>query len=265
MAAEGSDGMNPINFFLAHGVNVFPIRAGTKQPEVPKGTSWKRWQGPRPTGSYGVELGALIVIDGDSSKSTAWIRAKCPSTPFRVLTGPHHDPTDTGRGVHFYYRAPAGITPPFIHRDRLVIEGRRLGQYVVGPGSLHPTGCAYTASEWSWDWNDLPVFPADFLFNDGTGSNTPPGAPYQLPERLVAGERSHGLFCLLRHMKANGSTMEMGRSAVELCNANRCEPPKRFKDFEGWFRRAWHLADRPDFGKWEIVDRREVAFVEFPL
>lgn len=87
-----------IDCFLAHGVNVFPIRPGTKKPDVPEGGSWKNWTGPRPTGPYGVELGALIVVDADSAKALAWIRANCPPTPFRVQSGPYHDGSP-GRGV----------------------------------------------------------------------------------------------------------------------------------------------------------------------
>jgi hypothetical protein len=103
-----------IAFFLANGVNVFPIRPGTKEPNVPKGTSWKSYASPV-VPPYGVELGSLIVVDGDSSAATKWIRANCPATPFRVQSGPHHNVADNGRGVHFYFRAPAGdITPAML-------------------------------------------------------------------------------------------------------------------------------------------------------
>lgn len=249
--------MNPIDFFLANGVNVFPIRPGTKQPDVPKGTSWKAWPGPRPTGSYGVELDALMVVDGDSSPSTAWIRANCAATPFRVLTGPHHDPKDKGRGVHFYYRAPEHPTPAFIHRDGLVIEARRAGQYVVGPGSIHPSGCTYKASDWSWSWNDLPVFPGDFEFDDGTRRTTLAGQPYEVPECVMAGERTAELFKFVRSFKARGASEEMARFAVEQFNRDRCEPPKPAQWLWRWFDRAWHQADRPDFAQLAIVAEAE--------
>ena len=249
--------MNPIDFFLTHGVNVFPISPGTKEPDVPKGTSWKSWQGPRPTGPYGVELGALMVVDGDSSLSTAWIRANCPATPFRVQTGPHHDSSDMGRGVHFYYRAPACQTPAFIHRDGLVIEARRAGQYVVGPGSIHPSGCTYTSTNWSWSWDGLPVFLADFAFHDGTRLTTLAGQRYEVPERVTAGERTAELFKFARSFKARGASEQMARYAVEVFNRDRCEPPKSDEWLLRWFNRAWHQADRPDFAQLPTITEDE--------
>jgi len=251
--------MNPIDFFIANGVHVFPIRPGTKQPDVPKGSSWKGWTKPV-TAPYGVELGTLLVVDGDSAMSTAWIRANCPATPFRVQTGPHHDGTE-GRGVHFYYRAPATATPPFIHCDKLAIEARRAGQYVVGPGSQHPSRCIYRACDWSWVWYDLPVFPADFPFDDGCRRTTVAGEPYEVPECVTAGERTHELFRFVRGFKARGASEEMARFAVEQFNRDRCEPPKSETWLSQWFRRAWHQADRPDFGKQQLtLDASDVAY-----
>jgi hypothetical protein len=254
----------PLDFFLAHRVAVFPICEGSKAPAVPKGTDWADWddfQRSRPDGSYGVVLGSLMVIDGDSQASTAWIRANVPPTPFRVQSGPHHD-RSRGRGVHFYFRAPQRVTPAFIHRDHLVIEARRRGQYVVGPGSVHPSGCTYRVSTWSWRWDDLPVFPAEFLFDDGTGHTSAAGAPYEPPERMVAGERTHELFRLLRHMKALGASIEETRYCVELYNRNRCEPPKSDSWLRSWFPRAWNLADRPGFSALPqaSIDLSKVAY-----
>jgi hypothetical protein len=171
-----------------------------------------------------------------------------PATPFTVMSGPYHDGA-SGRGQHHYFRAPDQPTPAFIHRDSLVIEARRLGQYVVGPGSVHPSGCVYTAADWSWQWDDLPVFPSEFVFDDGTGSTSATGAPYQPAERMVTGERTHELFRLVRHMKALGASMEATRFTVELANANRCEPPKSAAWLASWFPRAWGQPDRPGFGQ----------------
>ncbi len=250
--------MNPIDWFLAHKVNVFPIRPGTKQPEVVG--SWKGYRGPRPTGSYGVELGTLIVIDGDSATNTAWIRAHVPATPFRVQTGPHHDGTP-GRGVHFYFRSPAAALPAFIHRDGLVIEVRRLGQYVLGPRSTHPSGCTYKPSIWSWDWNDVPVFPADFQFDDGTGRTSPLGAPYEVPDCVTAGERTHELFRYVRSLKALGASEAEARFAVEVFNRDRMDPPKSDEWLRAWFPRAWHNPDRPDFGSFTFPETTPTAIV----
>ena len=245
--------MNPLDFFYQNGVCLFPIQPGTKEPAVPKGTSWKGYITPvKPP--YGVDLASsLVVVDGDSSVSTAWIRAHCPPTPFRVLTGPHHDAMDAGRGVHFYYRAPDANLPRFLHRDTLIIECRSRDQYVVGPMSVHPSGCTYKPSDWSWQWTDLPVFPADFLFDDGSviigGSAS--GATYEVPDVMPRGHRRHELFRLIRSCKSH-SDKATTRAFVLQAMANKCQPPMTLADFtpesfDAWFSRSWRQADRAGF------------------
>ena len=246
--------MNPLNFFHEHRVGVFPISHGTKVPAVPKGTNWQDWDDfvrPRPVMPYGVVLGSLLVVDGDTAAATAWIRAHVPETPFRVQTGPYHDGS-SGRGVHFYYRAPSVATPAYIHRDHLAIEARRAGQYVVGPESKHPTGCTYKVShDWTWRWEDIPTFPADFVFEDGSVRPIAvEGAPYVMPAGIVtAGERTDQLFRFLRSCKARGECKEDALNSVKLFNIARCEPPKSDAWLRSWFGRAWNQSDRPDFNQ----------------
>jgi hypothetical protein len=257
--------MNPLNWFAAHRVKVFPVQPGAKTPAVPRDTSWNEWDDftrPRPSGSYGVVLGSLLVVDADSPATASWIAQHVPATPFTVLSGPYHDGS-AGRGRHHYFRAPDVLTPAFIHRDHLAIEARRIGQYVLGPDSVHPSGCIYEACEWSWRWDDLPMFPVDFAFNDGTGTTSEVGAPYEPPRRMVQGERSHELFRLVRHMKALGASIEETRYTVELYNANRCDPPKSDKWLRAWFPRAWGHRDRPDFGFPAIDAQPDVPMTDF--
>lgn len=245
--------MNPLAFFLEHRVRVFPITRGTKRPAVDQGTSWTDWDDfmrSRPEKPYGVVLGSLLVVDGDCEQTTAWIREHVPATPFRVQSGPHHDGSP-GRGVHFYFRAPQPPTPAFIRRDGLVIEARRAGQYVVGPGSPHPAGCIYKVShQWTWRWDDIPVLPSDFAFEDGSVRPVAAeGASYDVPDTVAAGERTAELFRFLRSCKAKGLSVEMARFAVEQFNRTRCEPPKSDAWLRSWFGRAWSQTDRPGFGQ----------------
>jgi hypothetical protein len=242
--------MKPLDFFLQHQVAVFPISRGTKVPAVPKGTHWAAWDDfsrPRPAGAYGVVLGALIVVDTDTPDAETFVAASLPSTPFRV---------QTLRGWHRYYAAPASPTPATIHRAGLAIECRRHGQYVVGPGSLHKNGqFIYTAMPWSWDWNDLPVFPADFMFDDRVGQVGVGAAfeAYEPPDRICNGERHHELFRLIRHLKALGNDRATVRYAVGRYNKERCdEPLTEDGHFESWFGRAWSLTDRSGFGSFDV-------------
>ena len=247
--------MNPLKFFLDNRVKVFPVVRGKKAPAVPAGTSWADWDDfkrTRPASPYGVVLGKLTVVDGDSPEAVMWIRCNLPETPFRVQTGPYHEAKLLGRGVHFYFRTPDGpMLPSYIRRNGLAIEARRQDQYVLGPGSLHPSGCTYKPTEWSWRWEDLPVFPADLKFDDGTcvtstidGTYTPPNG------EITSGERTDALFRYLRHMKArNTYPMDVVREYVWAFNQTRCTPPKSRSWFESWFTRSWNHYDRPDFGQ----------------
>jgi Bifunctional DNA primase/polymerase, N-terminal len=237
-----------IDFFISNGVRVFPIKPGTKAPAC---ESWPNYSGPRPTASYGVALATqLTVVDADEPATLAWCLAQLPPTPLRVQTGPFHSGAP-GRGVQFYYRTPAGpMRPAYIHRDTLSIEARRQGQYVLGPGSKHPTGCIYTPTDWSWQWNDLPEFPADFNFDDGTCATSSVDGKYVRPTGdVTAGERTHELFRYLRHLKARDFDEEQTRNYVWWFNQTQCKPPKSEAWFRSWFGRSWRTADRPGFNQ----------------
>ena len=230
-------------WFFDHGVGIFPIVTPGKEPAC---KSWDDYTCTREHASrfknFGVRLGnGLAVADTDKAETERWFQQHGPSTPFVVLTA---------RGVHRYFRI-ASRQPKFIHRDGLTIEFRNEGQYVVGPGSVHRTGAVYSAQEWSWRWEDIPFFPADFLFDDGScGRRSEPGQingeGYEFPETVSQGERHAELFKLIRSMKALGAERETVRWLVTEANVNRCRPPlKEDATFESWFARAWSNPDRP--------------------
>ena len=112
---------------------------------------------------------------------------------------------------------------------------------------MHPTGQVYTAAPWSWCWEDIPFFPADFLFDDGScGSRaTPPGERFFVPDVIPEGERHDLLFKQLRSWKFIFEEDE-ARENIHLLNITRCKPPlPEDDDFERWFRRNWRRPDRP--------------------
>ena len=161
-----------------------------------------------------------------------------------MTSGPYHDGTP-GRGQHHYFRAPERPTPAFIHRDHLVIEARD----VWASMSSALTACiqrdASTPPQRGRGHGRTSlVFPADFVFSDGTRSTSTAGAPYEPPDRIANGERHHELFRLLRHMKGLGANIERARYVVALYNQNRCDTPLvEGAAFESWFHRAWGLPD----------------------
>lgn len=233
-----------------NGVHVFPIRFRGKEPIV---KSWDDFVCTREEAAgyknYGVRLESWLgVIDTDTLESEAWALEHLPLTPFKVRTA---------RGTHRYYRL-SRPTPKFLHRDGLTIEFRNAGQYVLGPGSVHPTGVVYEADPWSWNLSDITIFPTDFVFDDrpgfDNGAGNVPGAcgslaagtAYEFPEVCYAGERHDALFKLLRSFKALGNDYDSTRQLIGLANANRCSPPLAVNpEFERWCRRAWDNPDRP--------------------
>jgi len=234
----------PAQWFHDHNVGVFPLKTRSKEPACKwLGYSCSREHAARFV-NYGVRLGTMAVVDPDCHDTIAWCERNLPDTPFLVRTA---------RGFHVYYRlASSDGVPKFLHRDGLTIEFKNAGQYVVGPGSVHPSGAVYTAVEWSWRWDDIPVFPANFLFDDGScGRRSAPGVigeRYEFPTAGVGkGERHAELFKLLRSLKAQGYEQADARIVIVFANENGCRPPLPDSQIfdNGWFARAWGNPDRP--------------------
>lgn len=231
-----------------HGESVFPLLERSKEPAV----RWKTYRSTRQQAArlthYGIWLrGRLIVIDADSPEVAAWMAAHLPPTPFWVSTGPYHDDS-AGRGAHWYYRLDVPL-PKFMHRDGLTIESRNGDCYVVGPGSRHPSGVIYTASNWSWQWSDIPPFPSDFCFDDGScgarSASSAPAAPFEFPTAVTAGERHSMLFKQIRSWRHIFERKE-AREGIHLMNLAHCRPPLvEDATFDRWFARVWNQPDRP--------------------
>jgi hypothetical protein len=235
--------VNPRTWFYDLNIFIFPTH--DKVPAVAKGTSQFDFRCTRDQASrfkeYGVPLGLFGVADSDSPETEAWVAAHLPPTPFQVRTA---------RGLHRYYRL-VWDAPHFFHRDTHTIEFRHRGQYVVGPGSVRPNGAAYMAAPWSWNINDVPFFPKDFLFDDGScgqfaANSTDDAEGYEFPDAVHGGRRHWELHRLLRSWKGSGFSMEEAREIVHLANENRCYPPlAEDAKFEKWFVRQWNKPDRP--------------------
>lgn len=238
-------------WFFDHGIGTFPIITPGKEPAC---GSWDDFTTTRDRvarfRNYGVRLGGcrqgwLAVLDTDNAETEAWVVRHVPPTPFMV---------QTARGLHRYYRLLMP-EPKFIIRDGLTIEFRNQGQYVVGPGSIHPgdvargipPGRVYTAADWSWRWDDIARFPADFDFGTrAPGQGGSSAGPFELPEEIRSGERHHQLFRLTRSLKGLGVDKNTTREQVTLANLKFCKPPlDEDQKFDAWFERAYEQPDRP--------------------
>jgi Bifunctional DNA primase/polymerase, N-terminal len=230
-------------WFHDHGVHVFPVHG--KEPAVPKGSSWKDWRGDvARLRNYAVALSAALgVLDTDNRDDELWVLQQIahrviPDTPLLV---------ETARGFHRYYRL-AGPLPKFLHRDGHTLEFRNEGQYVVGPGSAHPSGTTYTALYWSWRWEDIPFFQADFVFDDRPLAASSDGQPLTLPEIINEKERHETLHKLMRSLAAHGVPLEGALKTCAAANLAKCRPPlEANENLDRFLRRAYQQRDRADF------------------
>jgi hypothetical protein len=237
--ADADEQHNYAAFFYDHGVGVFPVNR-KKTPVCP---SWDDYTCTRAQAwqlkNYGVRLGPLAVVDTDNHDDEGWAAAHVPATPFIV---------STGRGKHRYYLSN-GHSEKFIYRDGHIIEFRHHGQYVVGPGSRHPDGPIYTPSFWSWRWEDIPFFPAGFLFDDrapdGRGSDD---GPLILPDVIVTNTRHLTLHALMRSLAARGVPEEAAVKVCKLENVAKCRPQLADdEDLRRFLTRAYRQRDTADF------------------
>jgi putative DNA primase/helicase len=219
----------------ALGLSVIPLESGSKDPAL---DSWKPYQTERPTDAdirkwfgngarhnVGIVLGrvsSVVVIESDSPAAEAWCAAHLPQTPMM---------TRSARGLHRYYRRPLGVPDIPAHittADGVKIEIKRDGQYVVGPGSVHPgnpalgipPGHIYAEVEpWPASLGALPVLPMDLV--EGQSAS----APAPLPRAINDGSRNDTLFregCRLRRLGWDESEIA---ASLAILNRARCTPP----------------------------------------
>lgn len=130
-------GKNPWAKYSPHAVN-----SCSRIPEI----ALRPWDDGQPA-NYGVGGGPsnLTIVDVDKGIPNltalhAWMQAEGLPETLIVQTG-----RDTEFGAHLYYSGAVATTPLDI--DGVVGELRGHGAYVVGPGSIHPSGKRYTIIE----------------------------------------------------------------------------------------------------------------------
>ena len=178
----------------AAGLRVFPVLKNDKKPAV----NWTEYVGRAPSnkelqawgaGDFNVGIicgdpsGGTIVLDVDSEEAQALVDVmQLPTTPVAC----------TGRGKHYFFKAPGSDI-----RNSVNIAGQKLdirgnGGYVVGAGSIHPTGARYewlvsptTGPGWFEIFNlgSQPVLLSGNYFTDNLSDRT----KYQIPSLTFVG------------------------------------------------------------------------------
>lgn len=117
----------------------------------------RAWFEHDPETNYGVLTEGVTVVDVDVP---ARFDQAHPATPF----------VRTGRGLHLYFEgtAPTDTTPAWG-------DVKGTGSYVVGPGSVHPSGAIYAEGEIGF--GDLPLAPLPACFRRAVVAPAAPVTP----------------------------------------------------------------------------------------
>lgn len=236
--------------YVALGLCVISLRFGTKKPDL---ESWAEYRTRLPTDAelvawfgngrrknLGIVLGqvsGVVVLESDSPEAEARCESHLPDTPMMTVTS---------RGIHHYLKCPGNLPlPASISLDGVTVEIKRDGQYVVAPGSVHPSGHVYAEVE---PWPDtlaslpelspktLPDAVIGQLMNNLSSSSHAVAAP--LPESVDDGGRNNTLFregCRLRRLGLEEPEILAALTAI---NQRRCRPPLPARELQAIARGA---------------------------
>jgi hypothetical protein len=147
--------------FLNIGISIIPINYKDKRPnarllpKIDNHPSWEPFKTRLPTEeelhtwfarpiNYGVVMGwrDLVVIDfDDMAEYQNWLLwCNQRGQQARVVARLAYR-VKTARGMHIYFRMPGAVNQK-INKIDIKANG-----YVLGPGSIHPTGAVYTAMQ----------------------------------------------------------------------------------------------------------------------
>ena len=148
--------------FLQAGIGIFPIQKRDKRPlfrllpvdPADQKPTWEPYKTQLPSISqvqnwfaqgaenYAVITGwrNLVILDFDDAQEyirwSLWVQDK----PAAKYVFEHAYKVRTARGVHVYIRTPGQERARKLGK----IDIKAVGGYVLGPGSIHPTGAIYT-------------------------------------------------------------------------------------------------------------------------
>ncbi len=237
------------NWLALHdlGFSLIPLKPADKRPRI----AWQAYQKARasrsdieawfkalPSGNIGIvtgEVSGLVVLDLDNYEAIA--EAQRRGLPDTLIVR-------TGKGQHVYFRHPgykianrAGFLPG--------MDIRGDGGYVVGPGSLHPSGALYAweSAPGQSQLADMPEWLAEVLRAPALPAET---TKLTSPLRLPARNTDYQLIKPGRGEPAIFSDMEKGlpRLLIELLGQ-----PSAKTDREWRYRGRGSLSVRVDGAK----------------
>lgn len=221
------------------GYHVFPCHPGRKEPLTQRGfkdatrneQKILQWWDSHPTANIGIacQASGIAVLDIDAKHGAnptdlidGWQLNGAPM----VLTGKapardHQHPRSLPgvRGAQIYFR---GALPT----GDLSVAGceiRGTGAYVIAPGSLHPSGVAYTGQLPPID--QLPDIPEwlQELAAARARNGQAPAAP--VAETIPKGQQHRALVSLAGSMRRRGMDADEIEAALQVTNQKRLEDP----------------------------------------
>ena len=205
--------------YAALGIRVFPVHPRGKRPLA--GLKWKdaattdldeiraMWA-RTPAANIGVVCNGVFVLDADSPQAEEMLIR---------LALPRSATVRTARGVHVYFWGE--VASAKLGSD-LEVKGR--GGYVVGAGSLHPSGHRY---RWELPPSEVPIAraPDELLKRIGERRRFAGRARPPIGSRIAEGKRNASLTRLAGGMRRAGCSQGEIEAALVCANGDRCEPP----------------------------------------
>ena len=243
--ADNETGAAALHYAEAHGIPVFPLWPGKKEPMTPHGfkdsstdpSTIARWWQRTPAANVGGEMGCGIVCldfdrdDDEGYDSRDWLAAwelehgKLPETACAV----------TGRGgAHYFYRVDRPV-PKSENKD-LHIDIRGDGSYVMMAPSVHPNG---NTVYWDLDPDEYGIAEADenvyALIEAVRPAPTKVDGEFGREDagvKIVGTGRNTHLFKLASSMQAQSFPDAAIMAAVKEVNLANCEPPLPDREVE---------------------------------
>ena len=134
--------------YYRKGLSVIPLNKGEKKPSI----KWEEFQKRRATeeelrewfrkdSNFGIICGAvsgnLVVFDFDEADAVNFVFTDFNKIKEKTIV------VRTGKGYHIYFRTAKPVSSS--KRTHLHLDIQSEGKYVVGPGSLHPSGAIYNS------------------------------------------------------------------------------------------------------------------------
>jgi hypothetical protein len=214
-------------------------------------------------GNYGVICGVkdLVVVDIDHEEIAGALdipRLLLPTFTVR-----------TSKGTHYYLVSPGARTTPLkTPSGEPVGDIKAVGGYVVGPGSVHPSGAVYTVESTEPIKAVGPEILQEVLDRcAGAGMKAAPvAAPekdpwFLLPDRIAAGDRNDTLTRYAGHLVDQGHSLYVITWVLDEVNRTRCAPPLPRNEIQGILKSAadWEKPKEPAprvHGVWDCSSGR---------